>query len=313
MLSRPLPRSRGLFEPTLRLRAPTLTQWRPRRAVNPEHHDEIKRLLTDCTFDHIFDVRSEFYYENWRIRGGEHHPFTGSSLHGFDPARVRSENMTTVAFYCWTAPWQSEPAAIWFAQQHPDVTVYDLKGLSYLDDIPGFCQFIDGNQGFIDQMTDMDNGPRCAAEETGTHECAEDSPEARAQAMDPEIPADFTEGIGADQANEHVSEELREAEAAFNAAHGVKPPASAAPATEVQVQETDAADNTDRLVMVGAVAVCLTGLMAAVTYTRYAHAASESQPTSNLDAKDDSIEIEVVDSPLEAVTVPDEKSQTSEV
>ena len=62
----------------------------------------------------------------------------GNGLHGFDPARIQSENITTVAFYCWTAPWQSEPAAIWFAQQYPDITVYDLKGLSYLDDIPGF-------------------------------------------------------------------------------------------------------------------------------------------------------------------------------
>ena len=258
-------------------------------------------------------MRSEFYYENWRIRGGEHHPFTGSSLHGFDPARVQSENMTTVAFYCWTAPWQSEPAAIWFAQQHPDVTVYDLKGLSYLDDIPGFCQFIDGNQQFINQMTDMDNGPRCAAEETGTHECAEGTPEARAQAMDPVIPADFTEGIGADQANEQVSAELREAEAEFNAAHGVSRP----PKVQVQSHSEPAAaiDNADRrLVIVGAVAFCLSGLMAGFAYTRYARAVGEAQaPSTSLETKDDSIEIEVVDSPLEAVAVPAEKSQTSEV
>ena len=36
-------------------------------------------------------------------------------------------------------------------------------------------------------------------------------------------------------------------------------------------------------------------------------------PSTSLEAKDDSIEIEVVDSPLEAVAVPAEKSQTSEV
>lgn len=279
-------------------------------AVNPEHHDEIKRLLTDCTFDHIFDVRSEFYYENWRIRGGEHHPFTGTSLHGFDTSRVRSENMTHVAFYCWTAPWQSEPAAIWFSQQYPDVTVYDLKGLSYLDDIPGFCQFIDGNQDFIDQMTAMDNGPRCAADETGTHQCAEGTPEALAQRMDPDIRPDFTRGIGADQADEHVTQELREAEAEFNAAHGVKQPAAEATTTTVQAQrEPDASDTTDRLVTVGAVAVCLTAFTGALVYTRY----YEAQATARHDVKDDGLEIEVVGSPLEAVAVPEEKTPTAEV
>lgn len=282
--------------------------------MNPEHHDEIKRLLTDCTFDHIFDVRSEFYYENWRIRGGEHHPFTGNALHGFDQSRVRSENMTNVAFYCWTAPWQSEPAAIWFSQQHPDVTVYDLKGLSYLDDIPGFCQFIDGNQAFIDQMTAMDNGPQCAAEETGTHECAEGTPEALAQTMDPEIPPDFTQGIGADQANEHVSEELLEAEAEFNAAHGIKQPAAEASAAQTQLQaEPDATDRTDRLVIVGAVGVCLIALVSALAYTRYYEARAMSLQAISLETKGGGLEVEVVDSPLEAVAVPEEKAQTTEL
>lgn len=280
--------------------------------VNPEHHDEIKRLLTDCTFDHIFDVRSEFYYENWRIRGGEHHPFTGNGLHGFDPARVHSENMTHVAFYCWTAPWQSEPAAIWFSQQYPDVTVYDLKGLSYLDDIPGFCQFIDGDQAFIDQMTDMDNGPRCAPEDTGTHECAEGTPEARAQAMDPEIPPDFTQGIGADQAEGHVSEEMLAAEAQFNAAHGVKPPAQQASSAKVQAQaEPESADNSDTLVTIGVVAVCLTAVLAAGAYTRYAREVGAAASTPSLEAKSDGLEVEVVDSPLEVAAVPEEKTQTA--
>ena len=299
-----------------------------RSAVNPEHHDEIKRLLSDCTFDHIFDVRSEYYYENWRILGGEHHPFTGNGLHGFDPARIQSENITTVAFYCWTAPWQSEPAAIWFAQQYPDITVYDLKGLSYLDDIPGFCQFIDGNQAFIDQMTAMDNGPTCAAHETGTHECAEGTPEALALAMDPEIPADFTQGVGADQANEHVSEELRQAEAEFNLAHGVpadglpaesvKPPAApqASSSKDALEAEAEVAENSDLLVIVGAAAVCLTAMASAVAYRRYAAVSEvEAKVTPSLDGKSDDLEIEVVESPLEAVAVavPESKTQTSEL
>ena len=105
----------------------------------------------------IFDVRSHHYYENWRIAGGEHMPDATQ----FDPERLATQNITSVAFYCWNDPWESEPAAQWFAQQYGDqgVQVYDIKGLSYLDDVPGMCQYIDGDAQAIAQ-----HSPHCAAE-----------------------------------------------------------------------------------------------------------------------------------------------------
>ena len=47
---------------------------------------------------------------------------------------------------------ESEPSAIWIDQHfgpespyaHLGIQVYDLKGLTYLDDIPDFCKFLDG-------------------------------------------------------------------------------------------------------------------------------------------------------------------------
>lgn len=79
----------------------------------------------------------------------------------FDPERLATQNITTVAFYCWNDPWESEPAAQWFAQQYGNqgVQVYDIKGLSYLDDVPGMCQYIDGDEEAIAQ-----HSPHCAAE-----------------------------------------------------------------------------------------------------------------------------------------------------
>ena len=79
--------------------------------MNPEHHDEIKRLLTDCTFDHIFDVRSEFYYENWRIRGGEHHPFTGNARTAAAHGAAR-DLWTSLVVAGATAPLQNLRTAV---------------------------------------------------------------------------------------------------------------------------------------------------------------------------------------------------------
>ncbi len=79
----------------------------------------------------------------------------------FDPERLVTQNITSVAFYCWNDPWESEPAAQWFAQQYGNqgVQVYDIKGLSYLDDVPGMCQYIDGDEEAIAR-----HSPHCAGE-----------------------------------------------------------------------------------------------------------------------------------------------------
>ena len=123
--------------------------------------------MTNCEWDKIVDVRSEFYYENWRITGGSHHPFTGTSLHNLDEATLIAENITSIAFYCWVSPFQSEPASVWFDATfgHLDIKVYDIKGLSYLDDIPGFCPFLTASDEAIDVLS-----PHCEGL-TGTHEC----------------------------------------------------------------------------------------------------------------------------------------------
>ena len=283
--------------------------------MDPGHHDQITSLLTDCTLDHIFDVRSEYYYENWRILGGEHHPFTGNGLHGFDPSRIVSENITSVAFYCWTQPWQSEPAAIWFANEYPEITVYDLKGLSFLDDIPGFCQFIDGDQAFIDQMSQMDNGPQCLASETGTHQCAPDTPEAIAHALDPVIAPDFTETAAADQAGGQVTAEMRQAEADFNAAHNpdVKPPLpERETASEVAVAADAAEVESEPLpLVIAAVVAIVVAVVAMVSMaTRGSLLPSSATPEEAGKGEDsagkgqaDDLEVEIVESPLEATVV----------
>lgn len=123
----------------------------------PADQQEILRKLDDCEFDVIFDVRSEHYHDNWRLAGGEHLP----DATAFDPERLATQNITSVAFYCWNSPWQSEPAAQWFAQQYgaQGVQVYDIKGLSYLDDIPGMCEHIDGDEAAI-----REHSPHCATE-----------------------------------------------------------------------------------------------------------------------------------------------------
>lgn len=123
----------------------------------PADQQEILRKLDACEFDVIFDVRSKHYHENWRLAGGEHLP----DATAFDPERLATQNITSVAFYCWNDPWQSEPAAQWFAQQYgaEGVQVYDIKGLSYLDDIPGMCEHIDGDEAAINEYS-----PHCAVE-----------------------------------------------------------------------------------------------------------------------------------------------------
>lgn len=132
------------------------------------------RKLDGCEFDVIFDVRSHSYYENWRLAGGEHLPDATQ----FDPERLATQNITSVAFYCWNDPWESEPAAQWFAQQYGSqgVQVYDIKGLSYLDDVPGMCQYIDGDDAAIAQ-----HSPHCASEggvgrRTGANRCNYEEP-----------------------------------------------------------------------------------------------------------------------------------------
>ena len=98
------------------------------------------------------DVRSLYYYENWGIRGAEW-------VQNFDLRRLYDGSIRKVAFYCWIAPWESEPASLWFDANfgHLGIETYDMKGLTYLDDIPGFCPFINGTPELIEQM-----GPQCA-------------------------------------------------------------------------------------------------------------------------------------------------------
>ena len=122
-----------------------------------EDQQVILSKLENCEFDAIFDVRSQDYYDNWRLSGGEHLPDASR----FDASRLAAENITSVAFYCWNAPWQSEPAAQWFASQYGDqgVAVYDIKGLTYLDDIPGMCQYIDGDDAAV-----AEHSPHCVEE-----------------------------------------------------------------------------------------------------------------------------------------------------
>ena len=107
------------------------SQLTPRRSLwcaDPrvaEDQQVILSKLENCEFDAIFDVRSQDYYDNWRLSGGEHLPDASR----FDASRLAAENITSVAFYCWNAPWQSEPAAQWFASQYGDqgVAVYDSR------------------------------------------------------------------------------------------------------------------------------------------------------------------------------------------
>lgn len=117
-----------------------------------EHQETIINNLNDCEFDLILDVRSQYYYENWGIRGAEW-------VQNFDLRRLYDGSIRKVAFYCWIAPWESEPASLWFDANfgHLGIETYDMKGLTYLDDIPGFCPFIDGTPELIQQM-----GPQCA-------------------------------------------------------------------------------------------------------------------------------------------------------
>jgi microcompartment protein CcmK/EutM len=134
--------------------------------TNPGHAQQIIQHLDNCDFDLIVDVRSQYYYENWRVKSAAHHPFTGNGLHNFDPTNLAARNISKIAFYCWTQPWQSEPAARWLHATHGQgIDVYDLKGLSYLDDIPGFCKFLHATPQAISVMS-----PQCATT-AGTHQC----------------------------------------------------------------------------------------------------------------------------------------------
>lgn len=138
----------------------------------------------------IFDVRSHHYYENWRLAGGEHMPDASQ----FDPERLATQNISSVAFYCWNDPWESEPAAQWFAQQYGSqgVQVYDIKGLSYLDDVPGMCQYIDGDDEAIAHFS-----PHCADEggvgtRSGANRCNYGGPKHNAEeretiVLDPKV------------------------------------------------------------------------------------------------------------------------------
>ena len=141
---------------------------------------EIKQLLEDCALDLIIDVRNAFYFQNWRIKGGEHHPYNGREMMNLDPDRIARDGIKKVGVYCWTRPWQSEPAARWLSAMFPDITVYDLKGLSYLDDIPGFCKYIDGAPFMLREMA-----PQCRPDEVGTHVC----PAGTAQALEAAVTA----------------------------------------------------------------------------------------------------------------------------
>ena len=249
------------------------------------------------------EVRSQYYYEGWRILNGEHHPFTGNGLHGFDTDRIAAENITKVAFYCWTQPWQSEPAAQWFDAQFPHVDVYDLKGLSYLDDIPGFCKFIDGQQHMIQQMA-----PHCSMDEVASHECAADTPEAIENARRPADTPDYTESVDQPPAEGLVPEEVAAGEAAFLRERGQLAPSPSPSDKDAlerqfasQQSASTATEESPWPLVLCAAAVLVAAAFAAVARSRAApapDAKAETAVDAEAGGKDKEVEVEVVASPL---------------
>ena len=70
------------------------------------HQQQIVEKLSDCGedgFDLILDVRSQYYFENWGVEGAEW-------IQDFDLRRLYDGSIRKVVFYCWVAPWESEPA-----------------------------------------------------------------------------------------------------------------------------------------------------------------------------------------------------------
>jgi len=80
---------------------------------------------------------------------------------------IKENNITNVAVYCWMKPWQSDPAARWLEKKFGNLlNIFDMKGLSYLDDIPGFCPLIDGTAAGVKKFA-----PHCKKKEVGSHRC----------------------------------------------------------------------------------------------------------------------------------------------
>jgi len=150
----------------------------------PTHQATITSNLDSCNFDLILDVRSQYYYDNWRIAGSEW-------VQTFNPQRLIDENIKNIAVFCWVAPWESEPSAIWIDQHfgpespyaHLGIQVYDLKGLTYLDDIPDFCKFLDGTPEMVAEMS-----PHCAGK-VNTHTCPSAVTPEVAPAVLPTVPS----------------------------------------------------------------------------------------------------------------------------
>lgn len=80
---------------------------------------------------------------------------------------IKKNNITRVGVYCWVKPWQSDPASRYLEKKFgKHLEIYDMKGLAYLDDIPSFCKFIDGNKNALKKFA-----PHCAKSKFGSHKC----------------------------------------------------------------------------------------------------------------------------------------------
>ena len=131
------------------------------------HQQQIVEKLSDCGedgFDLILDVRSQYYFENWGVEGAEW-------IQDFDLRRLYDGSIRKVVFYCWVALWESEPASLWFDANfgHLGIETYDMKGLTYLDDVPGFCPFLRGSDELMASQS-----PQCAG--VPKHTCAPPAP-----------------------------------------------------------------------------------------------------------------------------------------
>jgi len=89
----------------------------------------------------------------------------------WDLGYIKRNNITKVGLYCWVKPWQSDPASRYLEKKFgKHLEIYDMKGLAYLDDIPGFCPFIDGNYKALKKFA-----PQCAKDKNyGKHQCSKD-------------------------------------------------------------------------------------------------------------------------------------------
>lgn len=100
---------------------------------------EIIGIFEDCKFDAVIDVRGQYISDSLHIE--EALDGVGTFEATYD-TQVQTGDVKSVVIYCWTKPFQSTSGAHQLNDKYEDLTIYDVKGLQYLKEIPEMCPFL---------------------------------------------------------------------------------------------------------------------------------------------------------------------------